>query len=102
MSKIVLYSHGNWPGDEKAHCEMVNMVGRNLDTVGYIPSTPDSLNYFDAMEKHYRGLGFKEVRCFDIHNNPNGIIMSGLLSCSAIHLSAGDPVYFSSCFNDMD
>lgn len=96
MSRMILYSHGNTPGDEKTHYELVNLLGGELESIGYVPSTPESISFYESIKKHYIGLGFKKVKCFDIHNSFDNNGLSELLSCSAIHLSAGDPIYLSS------
>ena len=76
MSRMILYSHGNTPGDEKTHYELVNLLGGELESIGYVPSTPESISFYESIKKHYIGLGFKKVKCFDIHNSfdNNGII----------------------------
>lgn len=96
MGGMVLYSHGNKTNDEKTHYELVNLLGGNLESIGYVPSTPESVIFFESIKKHYTGLGFKTVKCLDIHNSFDNNVLSELLSCSAIHLSAGNPIYLSS------
>lgn len=71
-------------------CLVKDFYGR-LDKVGYIPSTPEAARFFEETRGRYLKLGFKYVEFYDIHSKFDDFILSDLLSCNAIDLSAGDP-----------
>lgn len=97
MGKLILYSHGGTSEDIVTHNELINLTNGKMDRIAYLPSTPEAKRFFEETRNRYRELGVKYVEYCDIHSGFDDSKLVDLLSYDAIHLSAGDPIYFNAC-----
>ena len=96
MRKLVFYSDQGNTNNMKINFKLLSLVKNKNAKVGYIPSCGDKKRiYYKKFCEHYKRLGLKNHRFFDLDYEYEELRIDELLSCEIIHLSAGDPIYFN-------
>ncbi len=95
MLKAVFYSDQIIGENAKVDARLIEILGRQGNRIGYVPSGPDpDLRYFRAQKTYYSQYGLELAVFYDLDAEVERAKIEALLSCDAIHLSGGDTTAF--------
>lgn len=95
MGKLALYSDQIIPENSKVDQRLLNLIGKQHSTMGYIPSSSDPDRIFYTQQQSYYdilGIDLSTYFEIDVVYEPNKL--NKLLACNSIHLSGGNTYHF--------
>ncbi|WP_108672440.1 Type 1 glutamine amidotransferase-like domain-containing protein [Peribacillus acanthi] len=95
MAKLFFYSDQIIQENRRIDERLIAALPKGqASKIGYIPATGDpDKTYFNKQKSYYQQYGLKDFYLFDLEEENSTSQVEELLSCDAIHLSGGNPIY---------
>ncbi|WP_433708407.1 Type 1 glutamine amidotransferase-like domain-containing protein [Paenibacillus illinoisensis] len=95
MAKLVLLSDLPFQTNEQLNQRILELLGRDKPSIGYIPSCSDpERKYFEHIVRYYNQLGIENIHYYDLDLEYDSSTFEQILEADAIHLSGGNTFYF--------
>lgn len=95
MKKLVLYSEQISSETQAIDQRLLDLVGKQNPTLGYIASSSDPERvWFTQQHRYYHAMGLPLSVYFELDVAYEPEKMAALFACDAIHLSGGNTFYF--------
>ena len=93
--RLALYSDQENPENPAMDARLINLIGVERPSIGYVSSSPDpDRTYFEPRKAYYAHLGADLSVYVDAENYGAPGKLEALLSCDAVHLSGGNTYAF--------
>jgi dipeptidase E len=95
MKKLVFYCDQDIPENFKINQRLLELLGKPIPRVGYIPSgaDPDNAFYLDR-QTYYSALGIDLAISLELNDNYDPGKVAALFECDGIHLAGGNTYHF--------
>ncbi len=93
--KLVLFSDYKYVNAQEVETRLIELIGKNKPTVGYISSCPDLMRkYYNETKEYYSKLNANLNPYTDLEDGFNSDIIELIFQADAIHLSGGNTFRF--------